>query len=210
MAASESSGERDRLPRALASVGLWTGGDSSIMFDDFRVEMKRRMLRLLRRSRNNESTHREDEADLASTLTHALGEAHLPSTSPRTGDRSAVHARRSCLRCRRARPDGAEATGWTLLQDFREVGGADACAVLTALDAVDDRVKRRSGRRRLSSKAVRHLRARGTSRALVRRSGGKPSPVLVVGDITIDRAARLVYRENVPVDLRHAEYSILS
>jgi|SRR5688500_2207706 len=30
--------ERDRLPRALASVGLWTGGDSSIMFDDFRIE----------------------------------------------------------------------------------------------------------------------------------------------------------------------------
>ncbi len=30
--------ERDRLPRASASVGLWTGGDSSIMFDDFRIE----------------------------------------------------------------------------------------------------------------------------------------------------------------------------
>jgi hypothetical protein len=30
--------ERDRVPRASASVGLWTGGDSSIMFDDFRIE----------------------------------------------------------------------------------------------------------------------------------------------------------------------------
>jgi hypothetical protein len=30
--------ERDRLPRARASVGLWTGGDSSVMFDDFRIE----------------------------------------------------------------------------------------------------------------------------------------------------------------------------
>jgi hypothetical protein len=30
--------ERDRLPRARAGVGLWTGGDSSVMFDDFRIE----------------------------------------------------------------------------------------------------------------------------------------------------------------------------
>ena len=30
--------ERDRLPGARASVGLWTGGDSTVMFDDFRVE----------------------------------------------------------------------------------------------------------------------------------------------------------------------------
>ena len=30
--------ERDRLPRGRASVGMWTGGDSTVMFDDFRIE----------------------------------------------------------------------------------------------------------------------------------------------------------------------------
>jgi len=31
--------ERDRLPRGRAtSVGIWTGGDSTVMFDDFRIE----------------------------------------------------------------------------------------------------------------------------------------------------------------------------
>jgi hypothetical protein len=30
--------ERDRLPRAYASVGVWVGGDSTVMFDDFRIE----------------------------------------------------------------------------------------------------------------------------------------------------------------------------
>ena len=30
--------ERDRLPRIGAHVGLWTGGNSSVMFDDFRIE----------------------------------------------------------------------------------------------------------------------------------------------------------------------------
>jgi hypothetical protein len=30
--------ERDRQPRGAASVGLWTSGDTTVMFDDFRVE----------------------------------------------------------------------------------------------------------------------------------------------------------------------------
>ena len=30
--------ERDRLPRGPASVGLWTRGDTTVMFDDFRIE----------------------------------------------------------------------------------------------------------------------------------------------------------------------------
>jgi len=30
--------ERDRMPRARASVGIWAGGDSTVMFDDFRIE----------------------------------------------------------------------------------------------------------------------------------------------------------------------------
>ena len=30
--------ERDRLPNMLASVGIWAGGDSTVMFDDFRIE----------------------------------------------------------------------------------------------------------------------------------------------------------------------------
>jgi hypothetical protein len=30
--------ERDRLPKVNASVGVWAGGDSTVMFDDFRIE----------------------------------------------------------------------------------------------------------------------------------------------------------------------------
>lgn len=30
--------ERDRLPKTLASVGIWAGADSTVMFDDFRIE----------------------------------------------------------------------------------------------------------------------------------------------------------------------------
>ena len=30
--------ERDRTPRSRARVGIWAGGDSAVMFDDFRIE----------------------------------------------------------------------------------------------------------------------------------------------------------------------------
>ena len=30
--------ERDRLPKVNAGVGMWASGDSTVMFDDFRVE----------------------------------------------------------------------------------------------------------------------------------------------------------------------------
>jgi hypothetical protein len=30
--------ERDRLPKVNGSVGMWAGGDSTVMFDDFRIE----------------------------------------------------------------------------------------------------------------------------------------------------------------------------
>ena len=30
--------ERDRMPRISANVGLWTSGDSTVLFDDFRIE----------------------------------------------------------------------------------------------------------------------------------------------------------------------------
>jgi hypothetical protein len=31
-------GERDRFPQTPANVGIWVAGDSTVMFDDFRVE----------------------------------------------------------------------------------------------------------------------------------------------------------------------------
>jgi two-component system OmpR family response regulator len=101
-------------------------------------------------------------------------------------------------------------SGWTLLQDLRRAGGRTPVLILTALDGVDDRVKALDlGADDYLSKpfAIAELVAR--LRALVRRAAGNPAPVLVVGDVTIDRAARVVYRENVPVDLTAREYAIL-
>ena len=84
-------------------------------------------------------------------------------------------------------------SGWTLLQDLRGSGARTPVLILTALDAVDDRVKALDlGADDYLPKpfAISELVAR--LRALVRRAGGNPRRCSSVGDITIDRAARLV------------------
>jgi DNA-binding response OmpR family regulator len=78
--------------------------------------------------------------------------------------------------------------------------------ILTALDSVDDRVKALD--RADDCKAICDRRA-VRLRALVRRATGNPSPLVTVGDLTIDRAARRVFREKSPVELTAREYSIL-
>ena len=152
----------------------------------------------------------EDEADLASTLKRALDEAHFAVDV--TGDGEEAQFMLSEVTYDAVVLDlmVPKRSGWTPLQDLRHAGARTPVLILTALDAVEDRVKALDlGADDYLPKpfAISELVAR--LRALVRRATGNPSPVLVVGDITIDRAARLVYRESSPVDLTAREYSIL-
>jgi two-component system OmpR family response regulator len=152
----------------------------------------------------------EDEADLASTLSRALDEAHFAVDVAADGEEAQ-------FMLEEVRYDAVvldlmvpKRSGWTLLQDLRRSGARTPVLILTALDAVADRVKALDlGADDYLPKpfAIAELVAR--LRALVRRAAGNPSPVLAVGGITIDRAARLVYRENTPVELTAREYSIL-
>ena len=152
----------------------------------------------------------EDEADLASTLNRALGEAHFAVDLASDGEEAQYLLAEVAYDAVVLDLMVPKRSGWTLLKDLRESGSRTPVLILTARDAVDDRVKALDlGADDYLPKpfAISELVAR--LRALVRRSGGNPSPVLVVGEITIDRAARLVYRENVPIELTAREYSIL-
>ncbi len=165
----------------------------------------------------------EDEADLASTLSRALGEAHFAVDIASDGDEAQFMLAEVSYDAVVLDLMVPKRSGWTLLKDLRQgppnshptaqspaSGVRTPVLILTALDAVADRVKALDlGADDYLPKpfAISELVAR--LRALVRRAGGNPAPVLVVGDITIDRAARLVYRDNVPVDLTAREYSIL-
>ena len=152
----------------------------------------------------------EDETDLASTLKRALDEAHFAVDVAFDGDEAQFMLTEVEYDAVVLDLMVPKRTGWTLLSDLRESGARTPVLILTALDGVDDRVKALDlGADDYLPKpfAISELVAR--LRALVRRATGNPSPVLVVGSITIDRAARLVYRESSPVELTAREYSIL-
>ena len=165
----------------------------------------------------------EDEADLASTLRRALGEAHFAVDVAADGDEAQFMLGEVSYDAVVLDLMVPKRSGWTLLQDLRRgQSAADAVPaaaasgtrtpvlILTALDGVDDRVRALDlGADDYLPKpfAISELVAR--LRALVRRAGGNPAPTLVVGEITVDRAARLVYRGNEPVELTAREYAIL-
>jgi two-component system, OmpR family, response regulator len=165
----------------------------------------------------------EDEADLASTLRRALGEAHFAVDVASDGDEAQFMLGEVSYDAVVLDLMVPKRSGWTLLQDLRRgqsladhppkdpaSGMRTPVLILTALDGVDDRVRALDlGADDYLPKpfAISELVAR--LRALVRRAGGNPAPMLVVGDITVDRAARLVYRGNDPVELTAREYAIL-
>lgn len=105
-------------------------------------------------------------------------------------------------------PDG---DGMTLLGEMREQDDKTPVLILTARDAVRDRV---SGLDRGADDyltkpfALDELMAR--ARALVRRKGGGIDAKITVGPLTIDTAARLARLEQEELDLPRREFACLS
>ena len=152
----------------------------------------------------------EDEPDLGSTLRRALDEAYFAVDLVADGEEAQFMLKEVAYDAVVLDLMVPKTSGWTLLQDLRKTGARTPVLILTALDAVDDRVRALNlGADDYLPKpfAIAELIAR--LRALVRRAAGNPSPVLVAGPITIDRAARLVYRDHAEVELTAREYAIL-
>ncbi len=99
--------------------------------------------------------------------------------------------------------------GWHVLRRLREKRGT-AVLMLTARDAVDDRV------RGLDAGADDHLgkpfelpELLARLRALVRRAHGRATSEIALGDIVLDRRARRVLQAGQPVALTAREFAIL-
>jgi len=100
--------------------------------------------------------------------------------------------------------------GWQVLEAIRAGGKTTPVIMLTARDAVEDRVRGLNlGADDYLTKpfAVEELVAR--LRALGRRAEGQPAPEVRVGDVRIDMTARRVYRQEAEVPLTAREYGIL-
>ncbi|MGE5088891.1 MAG: response regulator [Candidatus Levyibacteriota bacterium] len=101
-------------------------------------------------------------------------------------------------------------SGLELLRRLRASGNKTPVLILTARDAVEDRVKG------LDSGADDYLvkpfdlgELAARLRALVRRSGGEAAPVLRAGGVELDPATRRAAFRGAPVDLPAREFSLL-
>ena len=101
-------------------------------------------------------------------------------------------------------------SGWDVLDALRAAGRRTPVLLLTARDAVDDRVRGlNAGADDYLTKpfALEELVAR--LRALIRRAAAQPAPSVRIADVDIDLASRRVFRGGTEVALTAREFGIL-
>lgn len=102
-------------------------------------------------------------------------------------------------------------TGLELLGRLRAAGNAVPVLILTARDAIADRVKgldRGADDYLVKPFDLNELAAR--LRALIRRARGEPTPVMRIGALELDAAAHRVSFQGRPVELSPREFALLN
>jgi DNA-binding response OmpR family regulator len=100
--------------------------------------------------------------------------------------------------------------GWTFLRRLREQGRTTHVLVLTARDAVEDRVRGlREGADDYLVKPFAFEELLARVEALARRRHGVKRPRILVGDLEIDLAARTAGRGGRSIPLTRREYALL-
>ena len=103
-----------------------------------------------------------------------------------------------------------EVDGLTILASLRNQGSDVPVLIITARGEVEDRIKGLNlGADDYLAKPFDLDELIARLRALIRRSRGKPSPLLTVADLAIDTNARTVSRAGIAISLSAREYAIL-
>lgn len=103
-------------------------------------------------------------------------------------------------------PDGR---GLDFLRARRQAGDATPVIILTALDQISERIAGlNSGADDYLVKPFDLSELSARIGAVARRYGGSPNPHVVLGDLTIDTAARTIHRSGRTVSLTAREWSI--
>ena len=103
-----------------------------------------------------------------------------------------------------------DADGFTLCRDLRRQGVVTPVLMITALDTIRDRVTGLdSGADDYLAKPFSFAELLARLRALARRPREVRMPVLTVGGLRLNPAARTVHRGDVPIDLTPKEFALL-
>lgn len=152
----------------------------------------------------------EDEPDLARTLRKALAEDGYAVDCTPNGDQALEKATAVPYDTILLDVMLPGRNGLAVLSDLRARGIRTPVLILTARDAVDDKVRGLNvGADDYMTKpfALTELLAR--VRALIRRASPEPVNELVAGPLVVDTCARLVRHGDTVVDLTAREYAIL-
>lgn len=152
----------------------------------------------------------EDEPDLLSVIAQSLREEGYAVDTAGDGEEGLFKAQGGqydalVLDLMMPRMDG-----WTVLRELRRGGVSVPVLVLTARDALPDRVRGLdSGADDYLTKPFDLAELLARLRAVIRRSAGNPSSVIEVGDVRIDTAAKRIDKAGQPVALTAREYSLV-
>ena len=104
-------------------------------------------------------------------------------------------------------PDGQ---GIAFLREQRRRGSVTPVIILTALDQISDRIQGlNAGADDYMIKPFDLSELSARLNAVARRYSGNPNPIVEIGDLRIDLAARTIARGNRPIDLTAREWALL-
>jgi two-component system, OmpR family, response regulator len=152
----------------------------------------------------------EDEPKLASLVRKGLSAQGLAADVATNGDQAMWMATSTAYDAITLDVMLPDTDGFALCRDFRRHGVTTPVLMITALDTIHDRVTGLdSGADDYLAKPFSFAELLARLRALARRPRDVRMPVLTVGKLRLDPAARTVHREDIPIELTRKEFALL-
>jgi len=152
----------------------------------------------------------EDDLDLGAALQRALDQANLPTMWVRRLSEGAAHLQRNDLSCVLLDINLPDGEGFTLLEHLRRKSNSVPVLVMTARDALDDRLRALNGGADdyvIKPFMLPELIAR--INVAIRRSAGQTTNAWQVGALVIDTQQQSVSLGDCVLAVTPREFSIL-